>query len=180
MTSKKNTNKALFSSVIALILCCSMLVGTTFAWFTDEVKSGVNQIVAGNLDVDVLVNGDSIQDKAVLFDEVKLWEPGVVAYENLTVVNKGNLALKYELSVNFDNATKTPAGKTLADVLQVGVVCRFLFGLVAILQNIGGTANKDKRQNGYQSYTQPFSHRITPFCYSVAEFTEKVKHRLQK
>ena len=122
MTSKKNTNKALFSSVIALILCCSMLVGTTFAWFTDEVKSGVNQIVAGNLDVDVLVNGDSIQDKAVLFDEVKLWEPGVVAYENLTVVNKGNLALKYELSVNFDNATKTPAGKTLADVLQVGVV----------------------------------------------------------
>lgn len=122
MTSKKNTNKALFSSVIALILCCSMLVGTTFAWFTDEVTSGVNKIVAGNLDVDVLVNGDSIQDKAVLFDEVKLWEPGVVAYENLTVVNKGNLALKYELSVNFDNATKTPAGKTLADVLQVGVV----------------------------------------------------------
>ena len=46
----------------------------------------------------------------------------MVAYENLTVVNKGNLALKYELSVNFDNATKTPAGKTLADVLQVGVV----------------------------------------------------------
>ena len=121
MTSKKNTNKALFSSVIALILCCSMLVGTTFAWFTDEVKSGVNQIVAGNLDVDVLVNGDSIQNKAVLFDEVKLWEPGVVAYENLTVVNKGNLALKYELSVNFDNEN-TVNGKGLSEALSVAVV----------------------------------------------------------
>ena len=122
MASKKNTNKALFSSVIALILCCSMLVGSTFAWFTDEVKSGVNQIVAGNLDVDVLTaDGESIQDKATLFDEIKLWEPGVVAYENLTVVNKGNLALKYELSINFDNEN-TVNGNGLSKALSVAVV----------------------------------------------------------
>ena len=49
----KTTKRALFSSVMALILCFSMLVGTTFAWFTDEVKSGTNQIVAGNLDVNL-------------------------------------------------------------------------------------------------------------------------------
>ena len=118
----KTTKRALFSSVVALILCFSMLVGTTFAWFTDSVESGVNQIIAGNLDVDVLVDGVSIQDKSVLFDEVEHWEPGMVAYENLTVVNLGTLALKYQLSVNFDNATPAKNGKTLADALQVAIV----------------------------------------------------------
>ena len=35
---------ALVHSVIALLLCCSMLIGTTFAWFTDSVSS-VNNII---------------------------------------------------------------------------------------------------------------------------------------
>lgn len=123
MTNSKNTKKALLMSAISLVLCFSMLIGTTFAWFTDEVNSGLNQIVAGNLDVEVYTqSGTSITNEKVLFDEIKLWEPGVVAYENITVVNEGTLALKYQLSVNFDNAIKTPAGKTLADALQVAVV----------------------------------------------------------
>ena len=118
----KNTNRALFSSVVALILCCSMLVGSTFAWFTDEVKSGVNQIVAGNLDVDVLTaDGNSIQGVETLFDDVTLWEPGVVAYENLTVVNNGNLALKYELAISFANEN-TVNGKGLSSALKVALV----------------------------------------------------------
>ena len=123
MTSKKTTRRALLSSVIALILCCSMLVGTTFAWFTDEVKSVNNVITAGNLDVDVVTaDGNSIHEKATLFDEITLWEPGVVAYETLTVKNIGTLALSYRMTMSFDNATATPAGKTLADILQVGLL----------------------------------------------------------
>ena len=123
----KTTKRALFSSVMALILCFSMLVGTTFAWFTDSVESGVNQIVAGTLDVE-LYNAIGIDEtkkvsaETKLFDEIKYWEPGVVAYENLTVANLGNLALKYQLSVNFDNATANVNGETLAKVLKVGFV----------------------------------------------------------
>ena len=123
----KTTKRALFSSVMALILCFSMLVGTTFAWFTDSVESGVNQIVAGTLDVE-LYNAIGIDEtkkvsaETKLFDEIKYWEPGVVAYENLTVANLGNLALKYQLSVNFDNATTNVNGETLAKVLKVGFV----------------------------------------------------------
>ena len=52
---------ALVHSVIALLLCCSMLIGTTFAWFTDSVTSGKNRIIAGNLDVELAymdANGD--------------------------------------------------------------------------------------------------------------------------
>ena len=122
----KTTKRALFSSVMALILCFSMLVGTTFAWFTDSVESGVNQIIAGNLDVEVYNGLDTSAPKVdtatKLFDEIKYWEPGVVAYENLTVANLGNLALKYQLSVNFDNATANANGETLAKVLKVGFV----------------------------------------------------------
>ena len=118
----KTTNKALFSSVIALILCCSMLIGSTFAWFTDEATSGVNQIIAGNLDVELYAGNAKVDSTTKLFDDITKWEPGAVAYENLTVANEGNLALKYELSVNFANAVAAPSGKTLADALQVGVV----------------------------------------------------------
>ena len=129
MTNKKSTKKALLMSALSLLLCCSMLIGTTFAWFTDEVNSGTNIIAAGNLDValyhtDDKVSNEEVTSSTMLFDDVspKLWEPGAVAYEILTVKNEGSLALKYQLSVIFDNATKTPAGKTLADALQVAVV----------------------------------------------------------
>ena len=57
MKRKNLTRNALFSSIIALLLCVSMLVGTTFAWFTDEVQTGMNTIAAGNLDVELLANG---------------------------------------------------------------------------------------------------------------------------
>ena len=127
MTNRKTTRRALVLSLLSLLVCCSMLVGTTFAWFTDSVTSGNNKIVAGNLDVE-LYNATSkdeskkVSESTKLFDEITLWEPGVVAYENLTVANVGTLALKYQLSVNFTNATATPEGKTLADVLKVAFV----------------------------------------------------------
>ncbi|MBQ3552287.1 MAG: hypothetical protein IJA35_03910, partial [Clostridia bacterium] len=50
--SKSNlTKKALISSVIALVLCATMLLGTTFAWFTDTVESSGNIIKSGDLEV---------------------------------------------------------------------------------------------------------------------------------
>lgn len=128
MTNKKSTKKALLSSVLALVLCCSMLIGTTFAWFTDEVKSATNIIAAGNLDVELYHSDRYVTDEKVhsgtkLFDDVfpNLWEPGAVAYEILTVKNEGTLALKYNLAVMFKNATEVN-GKTLADALKVAVV----------------------------------------------------------
>ena len=49
---KSTTRRALFMSFVSMFLCFTMLLGTTYAWFTDSVESGVNQIVAGNLDVE--------------------------------------------------------------------------------------------------------------------------------
>ena len=116
--SKNSTGRALMMSVLSLLLCVSMLVGTTFAWFTDSVQSGINQIVAGNLDIDLeykkVVNGVAtdwapVQDEDELFDPYALWEPGRVEIVYLKVSNLGSLALKYQLGVNVESET---IGKT--------------------------------------------------------------------
>lgn len=53
MSEKKTTKGALFTSVVAMLLCLVMLIGTTFAWFTDSVVNTGNRIQAGDLDIEV-------------------------------------------------------------------------------------------------------------------------------
>lgn len=112
MTSSKNTKRALLASVLSVVLCCAMLVGSTFAWFTDSVTNTDNRIVAGNLDIDLLMDKQdgngyvSIADsEGDIFDEAEiaqnsnktLWEPGKTQIVYLGVQNKGSLALKYNI-----------------------------------------------------------------------------------
>ena len=111
MSNRKSTKRALLGSVMAMVLCLAMLIGTTFAWFTDTASTGVNKIQAGNLDVALeMKDGDnwvSAEGKTLTFktkdnraaDQI-LWEPGCT-YElpQLRVVNKGNLALKYKIQI---------------------------------------------------------------------------------
>ena len=121
MKRKNLTRNALVTSIISLLLCVSMLVGTTFAWFTDEVVTGMNTIAAGNLDVELLADGNKVDSNTKLFDDVTLWEPGVVVYENLQVANVGTLALKYQMSLNFGNENDLN-GHKLSEVLQVAII----------------------------------------------------------
>lgn len=51
----KSTKRSLLLSILSMILCISMLLGTTYAWFTDSVTSGKNRINAGNLDVELVL-----------------------------------------------------------------------------------------------------------------------------
>ena len=44
MSNKKATKRALLTSITALAMCVVMLVGTTFAWFTDTATANVNKI----------------------------------------------------------------------------------------------------------------------------------------
>lgn len=120
---KKNAKKALIASIMSIVICCTMLMGTTMAWFTDSVTSSVNTIKAGNLKIGVYAGSEEITGEDTdpkLFD-VELWEPGVYVYENITVKNEGNLALKYKMSVNVGDAVKVN-GKTLEEVLKFAVV----------------------------------------------------------
>ena len=110
MNNKKATKRALLTSIMALVMCVVMLVGTTFAWFTDTASTGVNKIQAGNLDVDIVdANGDSLDGKTLSFKDANgstdiLWEPGATFnLDSFRIVNNGNLALKYKVIINGVN-----------------------------------------------------------------------------
>ena len=56
---KKNTTKrSLLASLLALVMCVTMLVGTTFAWFTDSASTSVSRIEAGRLNVSLQMLGN--------------------------------------------------------------------------------------------------------------------------
>ncbi len=132
MTSSKHTRRALLASILSMLLCAAMLVGSTFAWFTDSVTSGSNQIIAGNLDVELYhsngnVSNEQVAENTKLFVNADgtdiLWEPGVMVYENFTVKNVGSLALKYKLTVNAgDFNIVEGTDQSLKDVLKVAIL----------------------------------------------------------
>ena len=109
MNNKKTTKRALLSSVMAIVLCLAMLIGTTFAWFTDSASTAVNKIQAGTLDVQLLdENGNSLEGQTLAWqkaaghesDEV-LWEPDCTyKLQSFKIKNNGNLALKYKIAIS--------------------------------------------------------------------------------
>ena len=107
MNNKRATKRALLTSVMALVMCVVMLVGTTFAWFTDTASTGVNKIQAGNLKMEVTYKNTSdgefntLNESTNVFMENALWEPGHVEFAVLNVKNIGTLALKYKLGINI-------------------------------------------------------------------------------
>ena len=126
MTQTNFLRRAFLGSIVALVLCLSMLIGITFAWFTDSVSSDNNQIIAGNLDVELYhTNKIDIEEKVasdtVLFDDLALWEPNAMVFEKLKVANEGDLALIYKLTLNALNATEV-GGVSFASMLKVAVI----------------------------------------------------------
>ena len=112
MTNRNTTKRSLVSSALAMLMCVAMLVGTTFAWFTDTATTSVNKIQAGTLDVgleyktsnDTWVSAEGQTLAWVDKDSSDLWEPGCTyTLPELRVVNKGNLALKYKVVISGIN-----------------------------------------------------------------------------
>ncbi len=109
MTDVKKTKKALIASVTALMLCVVMLLGTTYAWFTDSATVSGNKIQSGTLDIDlemwngtewVNAEGETLNFISANGETDILWEPGCTyQLPKLRVVNKGNLAAKYQVQV---------------------------------------------------------------------------------
>ena len=129
MTNSKSTKRALVSSALAILMCVAMLIGTTFAWFTDTASTGVNKIQAGNLDIELQMKDNdgkwvNAEGKILPFlvegiipaDGTQiLWEPGCTYYvPEVRVLNKGNLAVKFEYIPEALGVT----GK-LAEVLEL-------------------------------------------------------------
>ena len=105
----KSKKSALLMSFTSLLLCFAMLAGSTFAWFTDTATTGVNKIQSGTLKVDIQNKaGESLRGKTLrwvvngqISENNVLWEPNCTyELESFKIVNQGNLALKYQITIN--------------------------------------------------------------------------------
>ena len=122
MTKTKNTKRALLMNGLALLMCISMLIGSTFAWFTDSVTSKGNIIKSGTLDVEMYwakgteapasANWNDASNGAIF--DCDLWEPSYTEVRHIKIENKGSLALKYQLSIAANGEVSE-----LADVIDV-------------------------------------------------------------
>ena len=128
------TKKALIMSVLSMVLCIAMLIGMTFAWFTDTASTGVNKIQAGNLKValEMYKDGSYVnisKNPAPIFGSGTssvaqnnnldtLWEPGKTQIAYLAIKNEGNLALKYKVALNVTNPAD---GKDLYKVMEYAI-----------------------------------------------------------
>jgi len=119
---KNSTKKALLMSVLSLLLCVSMLIGTTYAWFTDTVTSASNIIKSGTLDVELTYADGSEDPATATFADAstgaifnyELWEPGYTEVKHLGIANVGTLALKYQMRILANGVVSK-----LADVIDV-------------------------------------------------------------
>ncbi len=120
--TNKSTKKALLCSLLSLVVCISLLVGTTFAWFTDSVVSANNIIQSGNLDITMEWKDATTTGKQLTYKDASvgaifnydLWEPGYVEAKNIKISNVGSLALKYNLHIAENGEVSE-----LADVIDV-------------------------------------------------------------
>lgn len=150
----KNTKRSLLLNALSLLMCVTMLIGSTFAWFTDSVTSAGNVIKSGKLDVtmewkDATTTGAQTTYKdaseGAIFDN-DLWEPGYVEAKNIKISNVGTLALKYNLNiaangevseladvidVYFAEGEYTLASREMTELTKVGTLTEVLAGMPA-------------------------------------------------
>ena len=151
MTKANSTKKALLSSAFAILICVAMLIGTTFAWFTDTASTGVNKIQAGNLDIEVkyTLDGDNWNDLDGATDifQKGLWEPGHTEVVALKFKNNGNLALKYSINMNIVDETvginKSEQEYKLSDYLKVKTLSQEASGIGDICIGMAFSARND-------------------------------------
>ena len=105
---KFSSKRALLLSVLSMVICVSMLIGSTFAWFTDSATANVNTIKSGDLDVEIVKADGSELTGALKWvakdgraqDKI-LWEPGCeYNLESFKIKNAGDLALKYKVVIS--------------------------------------------------------------------------------
>lgn len=139
--NKKSTKRALLTSIVSLMICCTMLIGTTFAWFTDTVTSANNKIQAGNLDVELYMwnnatDSEKISERtepifgtaALATNSTKtIWEPGKTQTVYFSLKNEGSLDLKYKVDILVKNPANS---KNLYEVMEYAITPDAKYGEV--------------------------------------------------
>lgn len=132
----RGIKRSLWLSALSLCLCVAMLLGTTFAWFTDSVVNKNNRIEAGSLQVELWKKGPlettwtNITESQVPVFNYDKWEPGYSTGATFRVENKGTLSVKYELELQ--NVVTTKEIENVIDVyvnnVNKGTLAQFMKG----------------------------------------------------
>ncbi len=153
MAKRHSTEKMLILSLLSLFLIMALLVGTTFAWFTDSVTSNNNVIKSGKLDVELYYQKQGqtewtkVTSSTNMFLENAMWEPGHTEVIRLKIVNEGNLAFNYQLGVgiNYELGSKNSKGEDvfLSDNIKYGIIKGdSIYTRVEAVQMVDPTATK--------------------------------------
>ena len=118
----ENRKRVSLVSILVVLLCLSVCIGLTYAYFTDRATSSNNIIKVGKLDVTMeYANGTADPSNAVWEDastgaifNYDKWEPGYTEVYHIRVSNVGTLALKYNFVI-VANGTVSE----LADAIDV-------------------------------------------------------------
>ena len=159
MTKSNATRRALLVSALSIVMCLAMLIGTTFAWFTDTASTGLNKIQAGNLDVELEYSDDMVTWKKAtsdtkLFKEDSIWEPGHTEVVYIRIVNAGTLALKYSIKFNsFDRAKIT-------NVYGTKRVCINEYMKTALVETDAKFATREDAWNAVASTEKTFDRNV--------------------
>ena len=114
----RTSRKSLWASGISVVICAMLLVGTTFAWFTDSITNSGNKIQAGELNItlsELNSEGNYVEVGESPIFESELWEPGYSDAAVLKVANEGSLALEWRL----DLVNKGGEAGILGEVIDV-------------------------------------------------------------
>lgn len=124
----KAVKRSIILCALSLALCVALLVGSTFAWFSDSITNSGNTITAGNLTAQWsyrTLNDDTaayepVSEELALFSADTVWQPGEPHGYDFKVENVGSVEFVWELAIDLAD-TAGESQNNLTDVLVVYV-----------------------------------------------------------
>lgn len=124
----KAVKRSIILCALSLALCVALLVGSTFAWFSDSITNSGNTITAGNLTAQWsyrTLNDDTaayepVSEELALFSADTVWQPGEPHGYDFKVENVGSVDFEWELTIDLAD-TAGESQNNLTDVLVVYV-----------------------------------------------------------
>lgn len=124
----KAVKRSIILCALSLALCVALLVGSTFAWFSDSITNSGNTITAGNLTAQWsyrTLNDDTaayepVSEELALFSSDAVLEPGEEYGYDFKVENVGSVEFVWELTIDLAD-TAGESQNNLTDVLVVYV-----------------------------------------------------------
>lgn len=124
----KAVKRSIILCALSLALCVALLVGSTFAWFSDSITNSGNTISAGSLQAQWSyrpINDDTaayepVSEELALFSADTVWQPGEPHGYDFKVENTGSVDFEWELTIDLAD-TAGESQNNLTDVLVVYV-----------------------------------------------------------